>query len=509
MSTAEVIRTPHGPNNFVRVLAAPALSLVMHAVMLVLFLFIDTSTLPAETKKDVAVIETKVDKDEPEKANLENEEEGLDPSKLLNYNVDRIAEVSVPGLVNPNEAVGIKDAPDATAVNIPPPPGLGSGQGGGIDAAMAGKASPIGMAGGMGGLLTPGGFGGRSGGTREKMVEEGGGNTASEAAVARGQVWLVAHQAADGHWSLDGFPQHGRCRCTGTGGANYEVAATALGLLPLLGAGQTHKTKDGKYAKNVEKGLDYLMRKQNKEGYFGGTMYSHGLATIVLCEAYGLTQDPRLKGPAQRAINYIRAAQSESGGWRYEARQGGDTSVVGWQVMALKSGQMAGFEVDDVKNPTLGKATKWLNSCQTVDGGGYGYTGPQEGPSMTAVGLLCRQYLGWGPRNPGLVAGVERLKKIPPSNDTKNMYYYYYATQVMHHMGGEAWEFWNPKMRDKLVREQDRGDKYEHQKGSWSPAGDIHGGVGGRVMQTSLSLLTLEVYYRHLPLYRRDMGAKN
>jgi hypothetical protein len=26
-------------------------------------------------------------------------------------------------------------------------------------------------------------------------------------------------------------------------------------------------------------------------------------------------------------------------------------------------------------------------------------------------------------------------------------------------------------------------------------------------MQTSLTLLTLEVYYRHLPLYRRDLGV--
>ena len=29
---------------------------------------------------------------------------------------------------------------------------------------------------------------------------------------------------------------------------------------------------------------------------------------------------------------------------------------------------------------------------------------------------------------------------------------------------------------------------------------------GGRLMQTSLALLTLEVYYRHLPLYMSDAG---
>jgi hypothetical protein len=496
-----------------RFLPASLLSLVIHAVLIVLFLFVGFGAAPAETKKDIAVIQTQVEKDEPEKVNLENPDEGLDPSELLNYNVSRIEDVSVPGMVNPNEAVGIKDAPEGPLTNVPPPPGLGSnvGQGGGLDAATPGKGSLVGFAGGLGGAFVPGGFGGRSGSTREKMLTEGGGNTESGAAVARGLDWLARHQALDGRWSLDAFHQHGRCNCSGTGQSN-DIAATAFGLLPMLGAGQTHKpVKDGpaKFAKNVEKGLEFLIRRQNKDGYFGGGMYAHGLATIAVCEAYGLTQDPRLKGPAQRAINFIRAAQSENGGWRYEPRQGGDTSVVGWQVMALKSGQMAGLEVDDARNPTFSKATKWLNSVQSPDGGGYGYVEASPTPTMTAVGLLCRQYLGWGPRNPGLINGVNRLKTVPPGA-TPNLYYYYYATQVMHHMGGEPWEFWNPKMRDLLVRTQDKGTtpKREHQKGSWSPQGDAHAGAGGRIMQTSLSLLTLEVYYRHLPLYRRDMGVR-
>jgi hypothetical protein len=488
-------------------LPASIISLVMHALIIGLFMLVSYNAAPADSKRDVAIIQTQVDKDESEKANLENEDIGNDPSQLLNYNINRIEDVSVPGPVNPNEAVGIKDAPEAAPVNVPPPPGFGDnrGQGGHLESLTPGKGSLVGFAGGMGGTFVPGGFGGRSGSTREQMVKEGGGNGASEAAVARGQRWLVEHQAPDGHWSLDGFNTHGRCRCSG-GGQNDDIAATAFGLLPLLGAGETHKDAKCRYGKNVGLALDYLIRKQNKEGYFGGTMYSHGLATIAICEAYGMTQDPRLKGPAQRALNYIRAAQSESGGWRYEPRQGGDTSVLGWQVMALKSGQMSGLEVDDPKNPTLGKASKWLNTVQTADGGGYGYTSPQETPTMTAVGLLCRQYLGWGPRNPGLVGGVGRLKQTPPGA-LKSIYYEDYATQVMHHVGGEAWESWNPRMRDKLIKEQDQGESIPHQRGSWSPKGDAHGGAGGRIMQTSLSLLSLEVYYRHLPLYRRDAGG--
>jgi hypothetical protein len=89
------------------------------------------------------------------------------------------------------------------------------------------------------------------------------------------------------------------------------------------------------------------------------------------------------------------------------------------------------------------------------------------------------------------------------------MYYYYYATQVVHHLGGDAWDAWNPRMRDLLIDSQDQGlDPHKrHQKGSWSPAGwDVGSYGGGRIMMTSLAVLTLEVYYRFLPLYRREIG---
>jgi hypothetical protein len=83
----------------------------------------------------------------------------------------------------------------------------------------------------------------------------------------------------------------------------------------------------------------------------------------------------------------------------------------------------------------------------------------------------------------------------------------------MHHMQGDAWRFWNlgpdgsgrGGMRDTLIARQDAGatPRHGHQYGSWAPEAD-----GGRVMSTSLSLLCLEVYYRHLPLYRtRDLGV--
>jgi hypothetical protein len=488
-------------------------SFILHVILLLLFAFVTVSSTNANVSTESQALNADVDEEKPQEKILTSEDEGtgVDPSEGIGYDVPRIESISIPGPVNPTENIGMKDA-EGPQTSVPPPPGIGDGLGGTNLVEKGGLAALNNMPGGLHGIYAPGGPGGRSGSTKDDLLKSGGGTTGSELAVGRGLGWIARHQAPDGHWGLDSFDQHGKCKCTGLG-LHDDIAGTAFGVLPFLGAGETHiKKKDSKSTKNyhlvVDKALKYLMSKQARDGGFGGTMYSHGLATIAMCEAYGMTGDKKLRDSAQRAINFVRAAQSENGGWRYEPRQGGDTSVVGWQVMALRSGQMAELTVEDKNNMTLGKATKWLNSCNTADGGGYGYTGPEPTPTMTAVGLLCRLYLGTGPRNSGIQNGVKYLMASPPGS-TSSMYYYYYATQVMHHVGGPAWEGWNPKMRDMLIAKQDQGTdaKHKDQLGSWSPAGDVHAGAGGRLMITSMSIMTLEVYYRHLPLYQKDAAS--
>ena len=308
---------------------------------------------------------------------------------------------------------------------------------------------------------------------------------------------------------MHNFQDATKCNC-GNPGGNHDVAGTTFGLLPLLGAGVTHKGSSGNKIdpKVVERGLRWLIIRQGADGSFSGNGYEHAMATIAMCEAYGMTADPALKGPAQRAINACVAWQHTDGGFRYSPRIPGDLSVHGWFVQALKSGYLAGLNIPQA---TWAGVNNFLDSVSTPDGGGYGYQQPQPAPTVTAVGLLCRQYMGWGPRSPGLTKGAEYLKKLPPSPNFRNMYYYYYATQVMYHLSQhnpEGWKQWNEKMRDMLVDSQDQGVNADRrdQKGSWSPDGDAWGGQLGRLGYTSLCLLTLEVYYRHLPLYRKEMG---
>ena len=345
---------------------------------------------------------------------------------------------------------------------------------------------------------------GRNAAARAQLVAERGGSPQSEAAVERGLVWLVAHQSEDGGWRFD--HQRGQCaqRCRNPGHHESTTAATALALLPLLGAG--HTPREGAHQQSVVRGLAYLRRRMIVSPAGGdlqeGTMYAQGLATIALCEAYALSSegdqpgsgsgDEEIRLAAQHALNFIVTSQHIAGGWRYFPRQPGDTTVLGWQWMALKSGRMAGLEVPE---ETLVRASEFLDHVQSEGGAAYGYQREGAEPTPTAIGLLCRMYSGVRRTDPRIVAGCERLAAWGPSYD--DMYFNYHATQVLHHAETPAWTAWNERLRNHLVATQaTRG----HETGSWHFA-DPHTSAGGRLCDTALALMILEVYYRYLPLY--------
>lgn len=360
---------------------------------------------------------------------------------------------------------------------------------------------------GVVGNAAVGGFGGRSGSARQALVGSGGGSQQSEEAVARALNWLKRHQAPSGNWDFQHHrgPCQGRCENQGRMG-NALNGATAIAILPFLGAGQTHL--EGEYKQMVKGGLAFLVNNQRVDrngGSFvdGGNFYSHGLASIALCEAYAMTNDKSLLLPAQRSIAFITYAQDvQGGGWRYGVGQPGDTSVVGWQLMALKSGHM-GFL--NIPPNVIAGVNHFLNTVQADNGAAYGYTAPDKRPSTSAIGLLMRMYLGWERDVPALRRGVERLSKLGPSK--KDMYFNYYATQVLHHYGGEPWDRWNQEMRDFLVNTQVRNPR-SHEDGSWHFDFGHYTDTGGRLYNTALATMILEVYYRHLPLYGESAASE-
>jgi hypothetical protein len=498
-----------------KLIPAWLISGAIHVSLLSLLLvFTITSSPRAAVGSDWSVDGSVDDDPDSRLADLTDDTIGIEPGLPAGINLDRIDELNVPAPVDFHQPIGVPGNINPVPMDLPPAFGSGQGDGGSIDdPARPGKgkmtpgspggwiARPLGFA--------PGGTDGRSGAAKDKLLREFGGNPRSEAAVAAGLRWLIRHQALDGHWGMHDFHVHGKCTCSSPGNT-HDVAGTGMALMALLGAGQTHQVTSASsiYAKNVERALRWLLLRQAADGAFSVNGYEHAIATIAVCEAYGMTADPVLKGPAQRAINCCVAWQHTAGGFRYAPRTPGDLSVTGWFVQALKSGYLSGLRVP---NSTWTQVNHYLDTVSTPDGAGYGYQQTSSAPAMTAVGLLSRQYLGWGPRNAAIQKGSTYLQKLPPSPNFHHIYYYYYATQVMYHMAPsnpEGWQQWNTRMRDLLIETQDQGlnpDRRD-QKGSWSPDGDCWGRQLGRLGHTCLALLTLEVYYRHLPLYRREIG---
>jgi outer membrane biosynthesis protein TonB len=405
----------------------------------------------------------------------------------------------------------------------------------------------------------------RSGAARGETARARGGSPASEAAIERGLLWLARHQAANGAWLFEhphcidpfGRPSQ-QCLCRTKGYIEgHTKASTSIALLPFLGAGNTHL--DGPYKEVVYRGLEQLKTildielkelhpdNPNFVSTFSGDLYGYGLTTLVMAEAFGMTGDPDLERYVNALTVFLARHQHPLGGWRYELGQPGDITVTGWQVVALKSSQLAGAAVH---SDIFRQADKFLDSLtppaplsrpgrtQVVankvggmnrDPTRYHYlasfansTTREPGECTSAVGLLCRLYTGWSSNDPRLLKGVNQLLKSN-THPALLLYRNFYLAQILLHIDHPAWEQWNRRNRDYLVRMQITETTRMNQRnpafgsppceiGSWyltNPNGttknairDRHLAPAGRLAHTALAILTLEVYYRLLPIYK-------
>jgi hypothetical protein len=356
---------------------------------------------------------------------------------------------------------------------------------------------------------------------RSTRARESGASAASELAVERALDWLSRHQDSDGRWDAgiaryddgsavkgdDDFTVHCPPGDTCFGECAYweaDTAVSGLALLTYLGAGYTHT--DGRYCDTVGKGIDYLLKQQKADGDLRGRsrvvgMYCHAMATLSLCEAYALTGDGRLRDPALRAVNFLVGGRARDElAWRYEpGAPVGDTSILGWVVMGLKSAREVGIATPNEASIRQGTLS-WLDQVAAGEYKGLARYQPSEPvtPTMTAEAWVCRQFLGVGGPGAASAEAARYLLQNESDRGPTNVYYWYYATLALYQHGGKDWDRWNSKIRDRIVQLQ---CKTGHQTGSWEPDGSIYGSKGGRIYSTALAALTLEVYYRYLRLY--------
>ena len=368
-------------------------------------------------------------------------------------------------------------------------------------------------------------FGQRSEAGRMEAVRRGGGTPGSEEAVEHGLTWLQRHQSSNGAWSPADY--HRRCDANagcGKGSLNLhwmDPACTGLGLMCFLGAGYTGEGRA--YRITVNRAVKYLLEIQRKDSRHGGAyfksstgqmMYNHTIGTLAMSEAYAMTRRSDIRRSAQRGIDYLVKEQNPDGGWRhYGGHNGSDTSVTGWAVMALKSARLAGLSVPE---EAFTHAKRWFAEITNAETGLVYYIINERSPdgtiavglatdvpAMTAVGMLCRQFMGESNGTANMRNGAKILMENKPQFGDPNIYYYYYAMLTLYQYGGKEWDTWNPLVRDPLVRTQEMKGCA---RGSWQPSfyWANHSGAG-RVYSTAMAILTLEVYYRYLPIYQVDV----
>lgn len=361
-------------------------------------------------------------------------------------------------------------------------------------------------------------------GNREQWIARYGGNAASEKAANGALRWLARHQADNGSWSNRclGPSKESKCDrsspCSSAGGS-YDMALTGLALLAFQ-AGGHYAFNGNNYSDAVRKGLDWLVAQQRTDGglirpgtpqagvFYSQYMYEHGIAAFALAEACAVANvsggppPDSYRQAMHKAVQFIYRMQHHDGGWRYsdDLATPGDTSVAGWQVLALKSAKEAGVALDP---KCIDKIRIFFANHATGENGRTGYQGRSVSTeATTGVGMLARQFLLNEPDGP-LVRDAARYlagyaERAWPDRASRrrdaDYYLWYNCALAMFQAGGEPWQRWNRVVRDTLIELEEHGGCKE---GSWAPD-PLWGGEGGRIYTTALAALTLEVYYRYV-----------
>jgi prenyltransferase beta subunit len=299
---------------------------------------------------------------------------------------------------------------------------------------------------------------------------------ATKKAVDRALNYLADRQENDGSWG--------------------NTAITGFAILAFMANG--HMPNQGDHGKAVAKGVRYLCSTAREDGYLvgprGGNMYCHGMAALALTQAYGMTGDEDVKKVTKRAIELIVKTQNHEGGWRYDpSPTGADISVTIMQVMALRGAKDAGIQVPD---KTMDDAIKYVNRCYDKRTGGYRYQPYSAGAgyARTAAGVcvlqLCGKYDADEIKN-----AVEFMERM---GDDRGHYWYghYYACHAMNQVGGEKWEKYYKRMRDKLLT-----PGYQRQTGEWYDT-RLEAAYGPNY-QTAIAVLILSVPTHYLPIYQK------
>jgi hypothetical protein len=323
---------------------------------------------------------------------------------------------------------------------------------------------------------------------------------AANASIDRALAYLKQTQQADGDWP------HGSTAGT--------TAVPSLAVMAFLSRG--HTPGQGPYGQTLNAAIDLVLRAQQLEGPKRGllahddsnvVMYEHGIATVMLTEAYGMVDDARrskIDRALSLALQLIIDAQSaektnpkDRGGWRYALNSpDSDISVTGWQLMALRGAANCGAAIPP---DVLEKGAQYVARCAS-EKGGFAYQSDAGEPNVarTGTGLLSTLLITGNSASPQIQKAADYLKANPPDRSTPFYYYaIYYDSQALNQLGGTYWHTVYPKLVQNLL-------PLQQPDGSFAPAADGQESEAGPAYRTSMATLALTVPLRYLPLYQSE-----
>ncbi|MBI5396512.1 MAG: terpene cyclase/mutase family protein [Verrucomicrobia bacterium] len=286
------------------------------------------------------------------------------------------------------------------------------------------------------------------------------------------------------------------------GSFHENIAVSALATMAFLARG--HVPGSGPDGDRVERGLKQVIAEQREDGSIlgrGGRMYGHGICTLLLAEAAGMSRNEQTVGALRKACDLILRAQTvkkppqAEGGWRYEPTSGdSDLSLTGWQLLSLRAARDCGVRVPA---EAIEKAVGFVKRCAHREGG-FGYEpGGRPGMARTGCGMVSLQMCGQYDA-PEVRSAAEWIRRKGLSwNEQYFFYAIYYCTQAMYQVGGDDWKWWKEQLEPILLGHQNAD-------GSW-PNAPQSGGErqGGQVYSTAMAVLALCVQYHYLPAYQR------
>jgi hypothetical protein len=332
--------------------------------------------------------------------------------------------------------------------------------------------------------------------------------------IRKGLEYVAKAQHRDGHWE-------------GNGGS-YPTTITALSGMTLLMEGST--IREGKYAENLRKAVDWLMERSQRNGLIGNPnnptesmryMYGHGYGMLFLAQVYGEEEDgdrrKKLEDILTRAVQFTGKAQTPRGGWGYVSSADGggfdEGSVTITQVQALRAARDAGIAVP---KSVVDKAHDYLKNCTTPHGGviyslahGAAFNGGER-PPLTAAAVAC--LFSAGEYNSGLAKRWIKYCQtaIPIDRSGRDSfghweYTHYYYAQALHVLGDDGYAklFPESKASERLTWSKYRDVIFDYLVSRQNADGSWTQGYIGTMFTTACHLTILQLDSGTLPIYQR------